>query len=66
MLWLAVVHILDKALVLSFLMIYPVQEMRQAFLTVLTEELVDITVGMVKMLELSVNVSHYIVPAIYL
>ena len=66
MLWLAVVHILDKALVLSFLMTYPVQEMRQAFLTVLTEELVDITVGMVKMLELSVNVSHCIVPAIYL
>ena len=57
MLWHVVVHLLDEALVLSYLMTSAVLEMKQVSLTVLTEELVDIIVGMVKMLEPSVNVS---------
>ena len=56
-LWHVVVHLLDEALVLSYLMTSSVLEMKQVSLTVLTEELVDIIVGMVKMLEPSVNVS---------
>ena len=45
------VHLLDEALVLSYLMTFLAPGMRQASLTVLTVELVDITVGMVKTLE---------------
>ena len=42
---------LAEALVLSSWMTYPVQDLKPVSLTALTEELVAITVDMVKMLE---------------
>ena len=52
-----VVHLLDKVPILSYWMTYLVLGMRQASLVAPIEELVDITVGMVKMLEQFAEVS---------